>query len=80
MNTSRLARRAAQRVRAAFASTSFRRRVYRTANAALGVAVIYRIVDGDQAAAWLFLINAVLGMADAKVSNPQSPDDQSGTE
>lgn len=60
-----------------------RRRVYRVANAGLAVAVVYKILDGSQADAWLLLVNVVLGMADAYVpddKNPQSPDDQSGTE
>lgn len=44
-----------------------RRRLYRIANAGLGVAVVYGIVQGDEAAAWLFLVNAVLFVADAHV-------------
>lgn len=47
-----------------------RRRVYRIANAGLGVAVAYNVVQGNEAAAWLLLVNATLGLADAHVSGP----------
>ena len=46
-----------------------RRWIYRTINAAVAVAVVYRLVDGDQAAAWLLLVNAALGLADANVTD-----------
>lgn len=44
-----------------------RRWIYRLANTGLGVAVVYKLVDGEQAAAWLLLVNAALGLADANV-------------
>lgn len=51
--------------------TSRRRRyLYRVTNGALGVAVVYGLVQGNEAAAWLLLVNAVLGVADAHVTPP----------
>lgn len=44
-----------------------RRYLYRVANAALAVAVGYQVIDGNTAALWLVLINALLGLADANV-------------
>lgn len=45
---------------------STRRWMYRVGNAALGVAVVYGLVNGEEAAAWGLLLNALLLMADAK--------------
>lgn len=44
-----------------------RRWLYGVANAALALAVGYRVVDGDTAALWLVFINALLGLAQANV-------------
>jgi len=44
-----------------------RRYSYRVANAGVGVLVVRGLIDGRESAAWLLLVNAVLGMADAKV-------------
>lgn len=44
-----------------------RRYVYRIANAALLIAVGYRVIDGETAALWLLLVSAVLGLADVNV-------------
>lgn len=52
------------------ALTAARRRyIYRIANAALLIAVGYGVIDGNQSALWLLLVNAVLGLADANVSD-----------
>jgi hypothetical protein len=36
---------------------------YGVANAGLGVAVVYNVLDGQQSAAWLLLVNAALTVA-----------------
>lgn len=41
--------------------------IYNVLNAGLGVAVVYGMVNGEEAAAWLLVINAALGMAAANV-------------
>lgn len=48
-------------------SATARRWLYRVGNAALLVAVGYAVINGDQAALWGLLLNALLGMADANV-------------
>lgn len=48
-------------------SPRVRRYVYRIATAGLAVAGVYGLVDGEQAAAWLLVVAAVTGMADANV-------------
>lgn len=48
-------------------SPTTRRWLYRTGNAALGVAVVYGVVNGEEAAAFGILLNALLFMADANV-------------
>lgn len=45
-----------------------RARIYTVAAAAVAVAGVYGLVDGEQAAAWLLLVSAVLGMA--RVNTP----------
>lgn len=52
---------------------AYRQWAYRVANAALALAVGYRVVEGDHAALWLILINALLGLADANVPTPADP-------
>lgn len=44
-----------------------RKWIYGIANAGVGVAVVYGIMNGEEAAAWGLLINAVLGLAQANV-------------
>lgn len=46
-------------------SPAFRRWLYRVANAAVAVVVAYGVIDGNMAAMWLLLVNAILGLADA---------------
>lgn len=41
--------------------------IYNILNALLGVAVVYGVVNGEEAMAWLLVINAALGMAAANV-------------
>lgn len=48
-------------------SPAVRRWMYRVGNAALGVAVVYGLVNGEEAAAWGLLLNVLLTMADANV-------------
>lgn len=48
-------------------SANVRRWLYRVGNAALGVAVVYGLVNGEEAAAWGLVLNALLFMADANV-------------
>jgi hypothetical protein len=48
-------------------SATTRRWLYRVGNAALGVAVVYGLANGEEAAAWGLLLNALLLMADANV-------------
>lgn len=47
-----------------------RRYIYRVANAAVAFAAVKGLIDGEDSAALLFLVNAVLGLADANV-NPE---------
>lgn len=56
-----------RRIKALVDRPTVRRYAYRVANAAVGVLVIHGLVTGNEAATWLLLINAVLGLADAKV-------------
>jgi len=58
---------ASRKAKAVIDRPTVRRYLYRVANAAVGVLVIHGLVTGNQAAAWLILLNAVLGLADAKV-------------
>lgn len=44
-------------------SAKARRWMYNIGNAALGVVVVYGVVNGEEAAAWALLLNAMLGMA-----------------
>lgn len=37
--------------------------IYNVLNAGLGVGVVYGVLNGEEAAAWLLFINAALGMA-----------------
>lgn len=46
-----------------------RKRLYETAIAALALAIVYGLINGDQADAWLGLIAAALGIARANVSD-----------
>lgn len=46
-----------------------RRWLYRIGAAALVLLVAYKVLDGEQSAAWLLLIGALLGMADANASD-----------
>lgn len=48
---------------------AIRRRVYEVALAGVAVAVVYGLLDGNQAAAWLVLIAAVLGLARVNVND-----------
>lgn len=48
-------------------SPAMRRWIYGIANAAVGIAVVYGMVNGQEAAAFGLLINAILGMAQANV-------------
>ena len=58
-----------------FLTPKRRRYLYRVANAGLAVAVGYKVLDGQESALWLLLVNAALGMADANVpeEGPESP-------
>lgn len=47
---------------------ALRKRLYEVAIAAVALAVVYGLLDGNQAAAWLLLIAAVLGVARANVN------------
>lgn len=51
-------------------SPAMRRWMYRVGNAGLAVAVGYAVVNGEEAALWGLLLNALLGMADVNVSEP----------
>lgn len=46
-----------------------RRYIYRVVNAAVAVAVVKGIFDGNESAALLLFVNAVLGLADANASD-----------
>lgn len=48
-------------------SAKTRQWMYRVGNAALAVAVIYGLANGEEAAGWGLLLNALLTMADANV-------------
>lgn len=48
-------------------SAKVRQWLYRVANAAVAVVVAYGLIDGNMAAMWLLLVNALLGLADANV-------------
>lgn len=48
-------------------SPGVRRWLYRVGNAALLVAVGYAVINGEEAALWGLLLNALLGLADANV-------------
>lgn len=54
-------------VRRWFAKPSHRRYVYRVVNAGVGAGVVYGLASGEEAAAALLVVNAVLGLADANV-------------
>lgn len=41
--------------------------IYNVLNAGVGVAVVYGVVNDQEALAWLLVVNAVLGMAAANV-------------
>ncbi len=58
---------AARKAKALVDRPNVRRYIYRVVNAGVGVLVIHGLVTGNEAAAWLLLVNAVLGLADAKV-------------
>lgn len=45
-----------------------RKRLYEASLAAIGLAVVYGFVDGDQAAAWALLLVPVIGVARANVT------------
>ena len=45
-----------------------RRYIYRVVNALVGAAVVYGLANGEEAAALLLVVNAVLGLADANVN------------
>lgn len=45
-----------------------RRWLYRVGNAGLGVAVGYGVLTGNESMLWLLLLNALLGLADANVT------------
>lgn len=49
-------------------SPTMRRWLYRVGNAALLVAVGYAVLNGEEAALWGLLLNALLGLADANVT------------
>ena len=53
-------------------SPKVRRYIYNVLNAGLLVAVGYGVVNDQEAALWLLLVSAALGMAAAKV--PEAPD------
>lgn len=55
------------RVRAWFTRPRNRRYLYRIVNTCVGVFVVYGLVTGEEAAAALLVVNAVLGLADANV-------------
>jgi hypothetical protein len=46
-----------------------RKRLYEAALAAIGVAVVYGLIDGEQAAAWALLLAPVVGVARANVGD-----------
>ena len=50
--------------------------IYNVLNAAVLVAVGYNLLSGEEAALWGLLINAVLGMAAAKVQSAPDADIQ----
>lgn len=49
-------------------SPGVRRWMYRVANAGLAVAVGYGVLNGEESMLWLLLVNALLGLADANVT------------
>lgn len=49
-------------------SPATRRWMYRVANAGLAVAVGYGVLNGQESMLWLLLFNALLGLADANVT------------
>lgn len=48
-------------------SPQTRKYIYRVVNAAIAALVLYKVLDGDQSAAFLLIANAALGLADANV-------------
>ena len=52
-------------------SLQTRKWIYRTANAALLVAVGYGLINGEESALWGLLLNAVLGLADANTTDTE---------
>ena len=50
-----------------YLTPKIRRRIYEAAIAGVGVAVVYGLVDGEQAAAWLLFVGAALGVARVNV-------------
>lgn len=57
----------------AWLTPAVRRWAYGITTAALGVAAVYGLVDGNQAAAWLILAGAVTGMATVNTPTPPAP-------
>jgi len=53
-------------------SPAVRRWMYRVANAGLAVAVGYGVLNGQESMLWLLLVNALLGLADANVTQEGS--------
>ena len=50
-----------------YLTPAVRRRLYEAAIAAVGIAVVYGLLDGQQSEAWLALVAAVLGVARVNV-------------
>lgn len=48
-----------------------RKRAYEAGLAGIGVAVVYGLVDGEQAAAWALLLAPLLGLARANVTDDE---------
>lgn len=40
-----------------------RKAIYDTVNALVAVAVVYGVLNGNEAAAWMLVVNAALGLA-----------------
>ena len=49
-------------------STKTRKYIYRVANAAVALAAVKGLIGGEDSAALLFLVNAVLGLADVNAT------------
>lgn len=46
-----------------YLTPAVRLRIYDVVNALVGVAMLYGVLNGNEAAAWLLVVNATLGLA-----------------